>query len=371
MGSEACRRARDDERRPDRASRNDARSTKKASAVPRPSTVRYFSYEQCFGDVALSERFATRVPTGAPDRPRRAPSDRRSPPRALHARTANDDDVRARLVLRRRRPRPGRVRRGAADARRARRDRVVALVLRVLRVRAAPREMPLSFRGPSSSSSSSSVRRGSLQVRADAIDDAVEIATKGPNTGPKGPVASDVVPRAPALDVLRRRRWRRRVQPRDDVVRHHRPERRPAAAVVRVLLLLQLPSGGERVVAAAHLRVHHLPHRVRAEVRAAGPARVRHVQGASRRSSSFARSQITSFYPSRPVRRPLTFSLLRPPQDALALRESQTTAILTQVRNDVTRYRYGDEQHLEEALGFIFRCERIPNIPFRSIPFHS
>jgi hypothetical protein len=77
--------------------------------------------------------------------------------------------------------------------------------------------------------------------------------------------------------------------------------------------------------------------------------------------------QITSFYPSRPVRRPLTFSLLRPPQDALALRESQTTAILTQVRNDVTRYRYGDEQHLEEALGFIFRCERIPT--FRSVPF--
>ena len=52
-------------------------------------------------------------------------------------------------------------------------------------------------RGPSSSSSSSSVRRGSLQVRADAIDDAVEIATKGPNTGPKGPVASDVVPALP------------------------------------------------------------------------------------------------------------------------------------------------------------------------------
>ena len=94
---------------------------------------------------------------------------------------------------------------------------------------------------------------------------------------------------------------------------------------------------------------------------------MRHVQGASRRSSSFARSQIVSFYPSRPVRRPLTFSLLRPPQDALALRESQTTAILTQVRNDVTRYRYGDEQHLEEALGFIFRCERIPT--FRSVPF--
>ena len=45
-------------------------------------------------------------------------------------------------------------------------------------------------------------------------------------------------------------------------------------------------------------------------------------------------------------------------EDAAALRESQTTAILTQVRNDVTRYRYGDEQHLEEALAIIFRYNR-------------
>ena len=45
-------------------------------------------------------------------------------------------------------------------------------------------------------------------------------------------------------------------------------------------------------------------------------------------------------------------------EDALALRETQATAILTQVRNDVTRYRYGDEQHLEEALAIIFRYNR-------------
>ena len=37
-------------------------------------------------------------------------------------------------------------------------------------------------------------------------------------------------------------------------------------------------------------------------------------------------------------------------EDALRLRDAQTTPILTQVRGDVTRYRYGDEQHLEEAL---------------------
>jgi len=45
-------------------------------------------------------------------------------------------------------------------------------------------------------------------------------------------------------------------------------------------------------------------------------------------------------------------------QDALALRETQTTGILTQVRNDVTRFRYGDEQHLEEGLALIFRYNR-------------
>jgi hypothetical protein len=45
-------------------------------------------------------------------------------------------------------------------------------------------------------------------------------------------------------------------------------------------------------------------------------------------------------------------------EDAAALREAQTTGILTQVRNDVTRYRYGDEQHLEEGLAIIFRYNR-------------
>jgi len=45
-------------------------------------------------------------------------------------------------------------------------------------------------------------------------------------------------------------------------------------------------------------------------------------------------------------------------EDALPLRDEQTTPILTQVRGDVTRYRYGDEQHLEEALKIIFRFNR-------------
>ncbi|KAL6759501.1 hypothetical protein V8C86DRAFT_2573514 [Haematococcus lacustris] len=40
---------------------------------------------------------------------------------------------------------------------------------------------------------------------------------------------------------------------------------------------------------------------------------------------------------------------------AFELRSSQMTDIQKQIREDVTRYRYGDEQHLEEALDKIFR----------------
>ncbi|GJN03298.1 hypothetical protein PR202_ga20728 [Eleusine coracana subsp. coracana] len=41
--------------------------------------------------------------------------------------------------------------------------------------------------------------------------------------------------------------------------------------------------------------------------------------------------------------------------DALSLREKCATPILKQVRSDVTRFRYGDEQHLDEALQRIFQ----------------
>ncbi|XP_023635360.1 uncharacterized protein LOC17879546 [Capsella rubella] len=54
--------------------------------------------------------------------------------------------------------------------------------------------------------------------------------------------------------------------------------------------------------------------------------------------------------------------------DAVKLRESCSTPILTQVRNDVTRYRYGDEQHLEEALKRIFQYGLGGGIPRRSAP---
>ncbi|KAL3630331.1 hypothetical protein CASFOL_023315 [Castilleja foliolosa] len=54
--------------------------------------------------------------------------------------------------------------------------------------------------------------------------------------------------------------------------------------------------------------------------------------------------------------------------DAEALREKCATPILKQVRNDVTRYRYGDEQHLEEALKRIFQYGQGGGIPRRSAP---
>ncbi|KAM7267653.1 hypothetical protein ACFE04_009819 [Oxalis oulophora] len=54
--------------------------------------------------------------------------------------------------------------------------------------------------------------------------------------------------------------------------------------------------------------------------------------------------------------------------DAKNLRETFATPILKQVRNDVTRYRYGDEQHLEEALKRIFQYGLGGGIPRRSAP---
>ncbi|PRQ53132.1 hypothetical protein RchiOBHm_Chr2g0163121 [Rosa chinensis] len=54
--------------------------------------------------------------------------------------------------------------------------------------------------------------------------------------------------------------------------------------------------------------------------------------------------------------------------DAQQLRETAATPILMQVRNDVTRYRYGDEQHLDEALKRIFQYGQGGGIARRSAP---
>ncbi|XP_072968989.1 uncharacterized protein [Typha angustifolia] len=54
--------------------------------------------------------------------------------------------------------------------------------------------------------------------------------------------------------------------------------------------------------------------------------------------------------------------------DAQALRETCATPILKQVRDDVIRYRYGDEQHLDEALKRIFQYGQGGGIARRSAP---
>ncbi|XP_061364354.1 uncharacterized protein LOC133307811 [Gastrolobium bilobum] len=54
--------------------------------------------------------------------------------------------------------------------------------------------------------------------------------------------------------------------------------------------------------------------------------------------------------------------------DAQSLQEKCATPILKQVKNDVTRYRYGDEQHLDEALKRIFQYGQGGGIPRRSAP---
>eukprot|EP01018_Ginkgo_biloba_P025960 Gb_11215 [translate_table: standard] len=54
--------------------------------------------------------------------------------------------------------------------------------------------------------------------------------------------------------------------------------------------------------------------------------------------------------------------------DALAARETQATPVLNQVRKDVTRFRYGDEQHLDEALKRIFRYGQAGGIQRRNAP---
>jgi len=55
-------------------------------------------------------------------------------------------------------------------------------------------------------------------------------------------------------------------------------------------------------------------------------------------------------------------------EKAVALRDAQATSIQLQVRSDVTRYRYGDEQHLDEALKRIFRLGQAGGIAKKAVP---
>lgn len=69
----------------------------------------------------------------------------------------------------------------------------------------------------------------------------------------------------------------------------------------------------------------------------------------------------------------LSYAQLRPvpcktTKAAFDVREGQQTDIQKQVREDVTRFRYGDEQHLDEALTRIFNFNRPKGIARRLCP---
>jgi hypothetical protein len=59
---------------------------------------------------------------------------------------------------------------------------------------------------------------------------------------------------------------------------------------------------------------------------------------------------------------------LRSTQTALAMREAEQTDIQKQVREDTTRFRYGDEQHLDFALERIFLIGRPGGISRKTCP---
>ncbi|CAN0928917.1 Thylakoid membrane protein slr0575 [Linum grandiflorum] len=89
--------------------------------------------------------------------------------------------------------------------------------------------------------------------------------------------------------------------------------------------------------------------------------------------SEWSALMLTYGFPLAIIGMALKYAELKPVQcltysDAEALRETYATPILKQVRNDVTRYRYGDEQHLEEALKRIFQYGQGGGIPRRSAP---
>eukprot|EP00850_Spirogloea_muscicola_P023727 SM000383S14584 [mRNA] locus=s383:57355:59937:+ [translate_table: standard] len=86
----------------------------------------------------------------------------------------------------------------------------------------------------------------------------------------------------------------------------------------------------------------------------------------------FSAIMLTYGFPLAVIGSALKYAELKPVKctsyaDAVELR-SQATPILNQVRSDVTRYRYGDEQHLDEALKRIFRYNQAGGIQRRNAP---
>ncbi|KAF5737849.1 hypothetical protein HS088_TW13G00740 [Tripterygium wilfordii] len=89
--------------------------------------------------------------------------------------------------------------------------------------------------------------------------------------------------------------------------------------------------------------------------------------------SEWSAIMLTYGFPLAVIGMALKYAELKPVpcltySDAQMLRETCATPILKQVRNDVIRYRYGDEQHLDEALKRIFQYGQGGGIPRRSAP---
>ncbi|KAF9618264.1 hypothetical protein IFM89_000899 [Coptis chinensis] len=89
--------------------------------------------------------------------------------------------------------------------------------------------------------------------------------------------------------------------------------------------------------------------------------------------SEWSAIMLTYGFPLAVIGMALKYAELKPVpcitySDAAMLREKCATPILKQVRNDVIRFRYGDEQHLEEALKRIFQYGLGGGIPRRSAP---
>ncbi|PKU76876.1 uncharacterized protein LOC110104465 isoform X1 [Dendrobium catenatum] len=89
--------------------------------------------------------------------------------------------------------------------------------------------------------------------------------------------------------------------------------------------------------------------------------------------SEWSALMLTYGFPLAVIGMALQYAELKPVpcitySDAQSLREKCATPILKQVRDDVTRFRYGDEQHLDEALKRIFQYGLGGGISRRSGP---
>uniref|UniRef100_A0A803LKP1 Thylakoid membrane protein slr0575 n=1 Tax=Chenopodium quinoa TaxID=63459 RepID=A0A803LKP1_CHEQI len=89
--------------------------------------------------------------------------------------------------------------------------------------------------------------------------------------------------------------------------------------------------------------------------------------------SEWSALMLTYGFPVAVIGMALKYAELKPVpcvtySDAEMVREKCATPVLKQVKTDVTRFRYGDEQHLDEALKRIFQYGQGGGIARRSAP---